>query len=467
MTRHTWWLCVWLVAILAACGATPPPVAKPTPAPAPAESAPAAQGSTDQAEPLEPASDPGPIPALQKAAPLPPVSSDAEEEDDKTTFRVPIGSSPIRGKTTALVTIVEFSDFQCPFCKRVAETIDEVRKKYGDDVRLVFKNNPLPFHPRAEPAAELALEARAEKGDAGFFRAHDAIFKAAKLDDEDLEAIAREVHLDLAKVKMAMVGKRYADKIADDVDLADDVKAMGTPHFFINGRRLVGAQPIEKFTTLVDEELAKAKAMVARGVRRQTVYDELQKTAKAPDPPETKSIPAATANQPFSGASDAKVVIVEFADFQCPFCGRVELTLNELLELYPGKIKVVWRHRPLAFHPDAHLASEAAVEAFRQKGNEAFGAYRMLLFKNQSSPGGLKKKALLEYADKLGLDATQFAAALEDHRHSAAVDADSAVADAAGINGTPSFVINGVFVAGAQPLSKFRRVIDRILAEKP
>jgi protein-disulfide isomerase len=402
--------------------------------------------------------------AFQKPPPPAPAAAAPDEEDDKTAFRVPVGSSPVRGKPTALVTIIEFSDFQCPFCKRVQGTIDDVRKKYGDDVRVVFKHNPLPFHPRAEPAAELAFEARAQKGDSGFFRVHDALFKAAKLDDEDLEAIAREAHLDVGKVKKAILGKRYADKIAEDVDLADDVKAMGTPHFFINGRRLVGAQPIEKFTTLVDEELAKAKAMVGRGLRRQAVYDELQKSAKTVDPPETKTIPASTADQPFTGAPDAKVVIVEFADFQCPFCVRVEDTLHELMELYPGKIKLVWRHRPLPFHPDAHLASEAAVEAFRQKGNEGFLGYRTLLFRNQSS---LKKNALLEYGDKIGLDRAQLAAALEDHRHAAAVDADSAVADAAGINGTPSFVINGVFIAGAQPLSKFRRVIDRALAPKP
>jgi protein-disulfide isomerase len=389
------------------------------------------------------------------------------EEDDKATFRVPVGTSPVRGKATALVTIVEFSDFQCPFCKRVQATIDEVRKRYGDDVRFVFKHLPLPFHARAEPAAELALEARAEKGDDGFFRVHDALFQAAKLEDDDLEAIARNAHLDLARVKKAIASKKYTSTIEDDGDLAEEIKAMGTPHFFINGRRLVGAQPIEKFTTLVDEELAKAKAMVARGVRRPSVYDELQKSAQAIDPPEMKTIPAAGPDQPFLGARDAKVVIVEFADFQCPFCGRVEATMQELLTLYPGKIKIVWRHRPLAFHPDAHLASEAAVEAFRQKGNDAFWAYQTLLFQKQSVSGGLKKKALLEYADRLGLDPVRFAAALEDHRDSAVVDADATIADAAGINGTPAFVINGVFISGAQPVGKFRRVIDRALAPRP
>ncbi len=403
--------------------------------------------------------------AFEKPAPVPAEAAVAEE-DDKTTMRVPVGSSPVRGKATALVTIIEFSDFQCPYCKRVQTTLDAIRKRYGDDVRFVFKHQPLPFHPRAESAAEVALEARAEKGDDGFYRVHDALFQAAKLDDDDLEAIARNAHLDVARVKKAIAGKKYSAMIEDDTDLAEELKAFGTPQFFINGRRLMGAQPIEKFTAIVDEELVKAKALVAHGVRRQSVYDELQKSALVADPPGMKTIPAASTDQPFLGARDAKVVIAEFADFQCPFCGRVEATMQELLTLYPGKIKIVWRHRPLPFHGDAHLASEAAVEAFRQKGNDGFWAYRTMLFKNQSAPGGLKKKALLEYADQLGLDLPRFAAALDDHRNAAAVDADTAVADAAGISGTPAFVINGVFISGAQPTGKFRRIIDRALAAK-
>ncbi len=72
--------------------------------------------------------------------------------------------------------MIEFSDFQCPFCRRVEPTLKGLRDKYGDKVRLVWKNEPLPFHPRAEPAAEAALEVRAEKGDKGFWDAHDKLF---------------------------------------------------------------------------------------------------------------------------------------------------------------------------------------------------------------------------------------------------------------------------------------------------
>jgi protein-disulfide isomerase len=88
------------------------------------------------------------------------------EEDSKTVWKVPLGKSPFRGPATALVTIVEFGDFQCPFTKRVEATLEKIRSTYGDQVRIVWNDEPLPFHPRAAPAAELAREARAQKGGA-------------------------------------------------------------------------------------------------------------------------------------------------------------------------------------------------------------------------------------------------------------------------------------------------------------
>ena len=311
----------------------------------------------------------------------------------------------MRGKPTALVTIVEFSDFQCPFCKRVQTTIDEVRKKYGDDVRFVFKHNPLPFHPRAEPAAEVALEARAEKGDDGFFRVHDALFEAPKLEDDDLEFIARSAHLDVSKVKKAIASKKYAAAIAEDTDLSEEVKASGTPHFFINGRRLVGAQPIRKIyganrrRASQGEDRGRSRGSQAIGLRRAAEVGPGRRAAGDED----------------DSCGHRRPAVPRFARCQDCHRGVRRLSVPVLQQgrgddagashaLLRERSRFVWRHRPLAFHPDAHLASEAAVEAFRQKGNDAFWAYRTMLYKNQSSSGGLKKKALLEYADQLGLD---------------------------------------------------------------
>jgi protein-disulfide isomerase len=388
------------------------------------------------------------------------------EEEDKTVWKVPVGDSPAKGPDTALVTIVEFSDYQCPFCKRVEDTLKKIETTYGDKVRLVWKNEPLPFHPRAEPAAEIAELARKEKGVKGFWEAHDKLFESQpKLEDADLIGVAKAVGLDESKAKKAMETHQFKSVLDADSDLADGVNASGTPHFFINGRRLVGAQPFEKFQSVIDEEMKKAEAMVAKGVSKKDVYAEIMKNGKEPPPPEKKTVPAPTANNPYKGGKDAKVTITEFSDFQCPFCGRVEPTVKQIIDTYGDKIKFVWRHKPLPMHPDAPLASEAAVEAFKQKGSDGFWKMHDLLFQNQATPDGLKRDALEKYAQQIGLDMAKFKAALDSHANKAAVDADSKVADDAGISGTPAFVINGYFVSGAQPFPKFKKLIDRALSE--
>src|SRR5262249_39290401 len=159
----------------------------------------------------------------------------------------------------------------------------------------------------------------------------DALLAAPALETADLERIGAQIGLDAARARAAVAQHRYRAAIDGDVDLADELGASGTPTFFVNGRRLVGAQPVEKFGTLVDEELAKARALVARGVAPGDVYAELQKGARPGEPLEHKSAPPVTAAHPSRGPAGARVVVQEFGDFQCPFCKRAEDTLTELL----------------------------------------------------------------------------------------------------------------------------------------
>jgi protein-disulfide isomerase len=388
------------------------------------------------------------------------------EEDSSTVWKVPVGKAPVLGNEKAPVTVVIFSDYQCPFCKRAEETVKKVTETYGDKVRVIWKDQPLPFHPRAKPAANLALEARAQKGDKGFWDVHDKLFASApKLEDADLENIAKDAGLDVAKAKDAMAKDKYKATIEADQGLAEDLNASGTPHFFINGRRLVGAQPFEKFQPIIDEEVKKAEGLRAKGVAADKVYDEIMKEGKEPPPPEKKQVAAAGKDLPFKGGEKAKVVIQEFSDFECPFCSRVEPTVKQVQEAYGDKVKFVWRHKPLPMHKNAPLASEASVEIFKQKGNDGFWKYHAKLFENQKTPDGLLRPALEKYAEELGADLGKFKKALDEHTHKAAVDADSKVADDAGISGTPAFVINGYFISGAQPFGKFKKAIDRALAE--
>ncbi|MGK4005576.1 thioredoxin domain-containing protein [Sorangium sp. So ce1036] len=388
------------------------------------------------------------------------------QEDDKTVWKVPVGDSPVKGPETALVTIVEWSDFQCPFCSKVVPTIDELLKTYGDKVRFVWKNNPLPFHPRAEPAAELALEARAQKGEKGFWDAYDLLWKNhTKLSDDDLLGYAKELGLNVEKVKAAIATKKFGASIAADQELADDLQASGTPHFFINGRRLVGAQPIDKFKTIIDEEIKKAEGMLAKGVAAKNLYAEIIKDGKEPPPPERKEVPAPAPNSPWKGGERAKVVMQVFSDFECPFCKRVEDTVDQISKTYGDKLKIVWRHRPLPMHKNAPLASEAAQEAFAQKGNAGFWAYHEKLFKSQGQPDAFSRASLEKYAEEQGLDMARFKKALDANTHKAFVDSDNAVAEKAGISGTPAFVVNGYFISGAQPFSKFKKIIDKAMKE--
>ena len=398
-----------------------------------------------------------------KAAPAKKGEEEEEEkEDTKTVWRVPVNGSPIYGKTDAPVTIMEFSDFQCPYCKRVGPQMQKIKETYGDKVRIVWKHEPLPFHPRAEPAAELAIEARAQKGDKGFWDAHDKLFESQpKLDDADLEKVASDMGLDMAKVKAAIKDKKHKKDIDADMELGEDVAASGTPHFFVNGRRLVGAQPFEKFQKIIDEEVAKFEAQKGK-IAAKDYYASLMKDAKGAPEPEKKVAPPVPPGDAYKGGKDAKVVIQQWSDFQCPFCSRVEPTINEIEKTYGDKVKIVWRDKPLPMHPNAPGAAEAAREALRQKGPDGFWKMHKKMFENQQK---LAREDLDGYAKEIGLDMDKFKAAMDNHVHKAAVDLDDKAGTEIGISGTPAFLVNGYYVSGAQPFPKFKKLIDKAMNE--
>jgi len=212
--------------------------------------------------------------------PLPKPTEPAAPKDETTVWRVPVALSPSRGPASAPVTIVEIGDFRCPFCKRAAATLTDVRARYGAKVRIVWKNNPLAFHARAEPAAEVAMAAFAEQGDAGFWQMHDLLYEnQAHLEEADLLGYAKRLRFRSAAA--ALDDKTQATRIKADQELAKSLDATGTPTFFINGRRLTGAQSLERFAAIIDEELRHADELIARGVAPANVYAEIQKTAKA------------------------------------------------------------------------------------------------------------------------------------------------------------------------------------------
>ena len=398
-----------------------------------------------------------------------PVREAAEDEAAdlvNVVWNVPVASDdPQRGAKDALVTIVEFSDYQCPFCQRAETTLVELRRLYGKDLRVVWRDNPLPFHARAMPAAQLTRAVFQSKGNDAFWKLHDALFEnQASLEDSDFEELTKKQGLSWKQLQALMASDKVTERIQASIENAADLQANGTPHFFINGRRLTGAQPLDAFRKLIDEELAKARAMTEHGTPRANLYAELTKAGQGPPPPEKKHSDA-PANAASRGDAKAAIVIQEFSDFQCPFCKRVEPTLQQLEKENKGAVRIVWRHMPLPFHQYAQLAAEASEEVLAQKGAAAFWAYHDLLYEAQGEADGLDRINLDVLADKLGLDMARFKAALDGHVHQAKVQADIDAANKIGINGTPAFVINDYYLSGAQPLSAFRRALKRALSD--
>ncbi|MBX5484406.1 MAG: thioredoxin domain-containing protein [Myxococcaceae bacterium] len=379
---------------------------------------------------------------------------------DNTIFKVPIDGAYVQGRPDALVTMVEFSDYQCPFCGRANGTVNQLKQMYGDKLRLVMRHNPLSFHPNARPAALAALAA-GEQGK--FWEMHEKLFaNQRELTEENLEKFAKELGLDIAKWKQDRESSRLAAVIQKDQAVAQQLGATGTPAFFINGRKISGAQPLDNFKAVIDEELKKAEAMVVAGTPADQVYAKIMERGvtsppaqprQAPPPAQARKIDI-PADAPVRGPKHAKVTIVEWSDFQCPFCGRVEPTLAQILKTYGNDVRLVWRNQPLPFHQNAKPAAEAAMAAHEQG---KFWEFHDKLFANQRS---LDRATFERYAQELGLDMNKFKAALDSGKFSAKVEADAAAGAAVGANGTPTFFINGRQVIGAQPFESFKAVID-------
>jgi protein-disulfide isomerase len=399
-------------------------------------------------------------------------------------MRVPIDGLPILGRDDALVTIVEFTDYQCPFCARVEARIASIRETYGDDVRIVLASHPLPMHENARPAALAALAAH-EQGKLA--EMHARLFANARaLDDAGLAKAAADIGLDVARFEAARRGPTVAAALARAEALGKTAGVTGTPTFFVNGRRIVGAQPVETFRAVVDEELAKARALVASGVRRDAVYAKLMESAAplggAAEPsgdscgdgdchgtPPSNDAPADIRidGAPLRGFARASVTVVVFGDFECPFSAREDATLRELAQAYEGKVRFAYKHRPLPMHEHAILAARASVAAQMQG---RFWELHDAMFARTKALEGTKSEALdrasIEtLARQAQLDPARFARDLADPALDARIAADEAEARALGIEGTPTTFVNGRRIVGAQPIDVFRAAIDRALAE--
>ena len=268
---------------------------------------------------------------------------------------------------------------------------------------------------------------------------HDRLFASPQLDPDTLERYAKEIGLDVDRWKRDQADPKVAAIIQRDMDLATNVNVSGTPAFFVNGRRLPGgAAPVDAFSSLIDEELAKAEAMVRGGVPAAQVYAKIQEksVASAVPPPVVKKVDA-PADSPSFGPTMAKVTIVEWSDFQCPYCARAAPMVDQIRKAYPKDVRFVFRHFPLPMHPDAPMAARAGVAAQAQG---KFWQMHDWMYAHQRE---LDRASLEKAAASLRDGPREVPRGAGQRGDRVRVQADAQAAQTVGVSATPTFFVNG------------------------
>ncbi|MEM7154246.1 MAG: thioredoxin domain-containing protein [Myxococcota bacterium] len=413
--------------------------------------------------------EPSPVPYVDDIWPnTTPAGTAKGRPESNVNYAVPLGSEPpVRGPDNALVTVVMFGDFQCPYCKRVLPTLDALLAK-NPEVRLVFRHNPLPMHDQAEMAARAAVAAgRQDK----FWEMHDKLFdNNSRLSESQVRLLADEIGLDLVRFDRDFSDAETAAVVQRDLRDAKKFGVVGTPAFFVNGRHLAGAQPIQGFETVVDEEQSRAVRYVERrGNTRKDLYEGMTAHFASEVIAETTTPVTTTASEtrhtidttglPRKGATGfVRVEIVECGDFDCPFCKRATPTLDRVLTDYEGKVAMYWLHNPLSFHVGAEPAARAAVAAHAQG---KFWEMHDKLFEDKSKRD---KGDFIGYAAELGLDTVKFKADFDASSTANEVTTQQKLCTDNEARGTPTFFINGRLMSGAQSYDKLKDIIEQELA---
>jgi protein-disulfide isomerase len=365
------------------------------------------------------------------------------------------------GDPNAPVTIVEYTDFQCPFCQRHSqETLPQLVTDMIESGRIyyIMKDFPLDqLHPDARTAAAAA---RCAGDQDAFWEMHDAIFdNQANWAEQDaatvLAGIAAELSLDVDAYNDCMDSGKYDDAVQANLEEGMSLGVTGTPAFFIEGFPITGAQPYELFDYAI--RLAESGELAA-------AYEPREEPTAVPQPTGPVDVPIGDAYG--LGDPNAPVTIIEYTDFQCPYCSRhFQQTFSQIKANFvdTGLVYYVFKDFPLTtIHPQAQAAAEAARCAGEQN---AYVEMHDVLFTAQSDWSGQANAAdlFVSYAEQLGLDTSSFSDCLQTHKYETAVQADLQEGVSFGVRGTPAFFINGNFVSGAQPYANFEQAINQML----
>jgi protein-disulfide isomerase len=380
---------------------------------------------------------------------------------------VSIAGRPFKGDTNARLTLIEFADYECPFCGRhTRDTAPQILKNYVETGKLkyVFGDLPLPMHPHARKAAEAALCA----GDQGkYWEMHDLLFAhQGALENSNLTAYAAALGLDVTAFQKALDTGKYASQVQSSAADAGKIGLSGAPSF------VLGLTQPNNPTIKVLQVIVGAQG-----------YDAFQKAiedALNPAPPVAAQSPAvgATVNvngKQFKGSKDAKLTLIEFSDYECSFCAKAALETFPQLEkdyVTTGKLKYVYSDLVLDMHPHAMKAAEASWCAAEQG---RFWEMHDLLFASQQE---LEETNLISYATALGLDPSAFQQCLDANRFAAQVRKSSAEAKQLGFKNAPMCAIGLTqpnssdvkvlkVIVGANGYPELKAAIDSLLNSAP
>lgn len=404
---------------------------------------------------------------------------------------IPVGFTaegyPFRGDPNAPVTMVEYMDFQCPFCIRYfVQTEPAINDTYvrNGTLRVILRDFPIAeIHPNA-PGAHVASLCVAEEGAAKYWEMHDLLFRTqsewsnASDPNPVFARLASDAGADIDAYNQCVANNQYETWINVAIEEGRAAGVSGTPSFNFsagdgNQYLLVGAQPFEQFVSYIDA--------ISQGKRPPVA-------AQPPQPNQSEGsavIPFwATAEgwqsdlerpgynmagDQYRGNLDAKIAVVEFADFQCPFCRKHEEETMPILDetfVNTGKILWVFKHFPLSIHPQAPAAGVAA-ECAAQQGR--FWEMYSALFESQDKWSiDEPNPVLIGLARELGIDMSAFETCIADGASIESVQSD--MRDGAPIvQGTPTFVVlfngKGRIIPGALPADRFMEVLQEILDE--
>jgi protein-disulfide isomerase len=331
--------------------------------------------------------------------------------------------TPGRGSENAPVTIVEYTDFQCPFCARASLTIARVVAAYPGKVRWVLKHYPLPFHADAPLAHRAALAADSQ---GKFWEMHDTLFANQRaLKRDDLIGYAKRLGLDPTQFTADLDSDRFDATLRRDGAEGAKLGVDGTPTFFVNGKRLVGAVPYETVTAAVD------RALRTSGPTSADAMDEVMSR----------------------GPLEAPVTIRWFADITSPLHREALLLLRRIVDAHPRDVRILIRLAPSRSRDNARLVHEAAIAAAES------GAFWELHDVLMNRPTIADRTALIEYATRLGMDRKAFTESLTSGRASGWLDRHISEAQSLDVRGTPTFFVNTVRVDGVVSFEELDRVV--------